>query len=118
MIGTCRHFAVLACALLRARGIRSRVRCGFATYFQPDLALDHWIIEYRSEPESRWVRVDPEVLGQDVVDHPYDLPPGRFLSGAEAWTAYRNRQVDPDRFGVWGTENFGAAEIRGNAVRR
>jgi bacterioferritin (cytochrome b1) len=26
IIGTCRHFAVLACALLRHRGIESRVR--------------------------------------------------------------------------------------------
>jgi Transglutaminase-like superfamily len=33
VVGTCRHFALLACALLRFRGIAARVRCGFATYF-------------------------------------------------------------------------------------
>ncbi|MCA2211786.1 transglutaminase-like domain-containing protein [Wangella sp. NEAU-J3] len=38
---TCRHFAVLACALLRHRGIPARARCGFATYFQPGKGLDH-----------------------------------------------------------------------------
>lgn len=35
VIGTCRHFAVLSCALLRCHGVAARVRCGFATYFQP-----------------------------------------------------------------------------------
>ena len=37
VIGTCRHFAVLSCALLRYRGVAARVRCGFATYFQPGI---------------------------------------------------------------------------------
>jgi hypothetical protein len=46
VVGTCRHFAVLSVALLRAKGIPARARCGFATYFQPGLALDHWIAEY------------------------------------------------------------------------
>jgi Transglutaminase-like superfamily len=43
VVGTCRHFAVLTCALLRYRGIAARVRCGFATYFQPGQGLDHWL---------------------------------------------------------------------------
>jgi len=61
VVGTCRHFAVLACALLRHRGIASRVRCGFATYFQPGQGLDHWIVEYREDTSKRWVRLDPEI---------------------------------------------------------
>jgi hypothetical protein len=47
VVGTCRHFAVLSCALLRRAGIAARVRCGFATYFQAGQALDHWITEYQ-----------------------------------------------------------------------
>src|SRR5215813_10251699 len=39
VIGTCRHFGVLSCALLRYRGVAARARCGFATYFQPQLAV-------------------------------------------------------------------------------
>lgn len=74
VVGTCRHFAVLACALLRHRGIASRVRCGFATYFVPRRAVDHWIIEYRDQ--GRWIRLDPEILGKSVVEHPEDLVPG------------------------------------------
>ena len=59
VIGTCRHFAVLACALLRHRGIAARARCGFATYFQPGRSVDHWITEYWQERDQRWVRSTP-----------------------------------------------------------
>lgn len=115
VVGTCRHFAVLSCALLRHRGITARVRCGFATYFQPGRGVDHWITEYRDG--DRWVRVDSEILGQPVLPHPHDLRPGEFLSGGEAWQAYRHGEIDAARFGVHGTQNWGAAEIRGNAVK-
>lgn len=117
VVGTCRHFALLACALLRHRRIAARVRCGFATYFQPGQGLDHWIIEYRDDALGRWVRVDPEILGQDLLDHPEDLHPGEFLSGGEAWIAFRRGEIDAASFGVYGTENWGPGEIRGNAVK-
>lgn len=116
VVGTCRHFAVLACARLRQQRLAARVRCGFATYFKPGLALDHWVIEYRGA-EGRWVRLDPEVLHLDVVSRPDDLPPGAFLTGAEAWTAFRAGAVDATAFGVDGTDNWGPAEIQGNLVR-
>ncbi len=103
VVGTCRHFAVLACALLRHQGVQSRVRCGFATYFQLGWGVDHWIVEYRAG--GRWVRIDAEVLGGTVIDHAEDLSAGDFLSGAEAWRAHRAGRIDPARFGVYGTQN-------------
>ncbi len=118
VVGTCRHFAVLSCALLRYRGIPARVRCGFATYFQPNQGLDHWITEYRDDNADRWVRIDSEILGQTVLTHPEDLAPGEFLTGSEAWTAFRKGEIDAATFGVYGSENWGAAEIRGNAVKQ
>ncbi|MFB7718780.1 transglutaminase domain-containing protein [Nocardia sp. NPDC056100] len=117
VIGTCRHFAVMSCALLRHRGVASRVRCGFATYFQPGRGVDHWITEYWSESETRWVRIDSEILGQSVLDHPEDLQPGQFLSGGEAWTLFRDGHLDAATYGVHGTDNWGPAEIRGNAIK-
>jgi hypothetical protein len=117
VIGTCRHFAVLACALLRYRGIAARARCGFATYFQRGQGVDHWITEYWHDREERWVRVDPEILGQQVLQRPQDLAAGQFLTGGEAWAAFRSGQIDAAWFGVYGTANWGPAEIRGNAVR-
>src|SRR6516162_6436125 len=102
VVGTCRHFAVLTCALLRYRGISARVRCGFATYFQSGQGLDHWITEYWDDAGGRWVRIDSEVLGGTVLPHPEDLRPGEFLSGGEAWTAFRRGEIDASQFGVCG----------------
>ena len=51
------------------------------------------------------------------LGHPEDLRPGEFLTGGEAWAGFRRGEIDASRFGVYGTKNWGAAEIRGNAVR-
>lgn len=116
VVGTCRHFTVLACAFLRARGIPARARCGFGTYFREGHGFDHWITEYWDD--HRWVRVDTEHLGKGYVDHLEDLAPGEFLTGGEVWTRYRAGLVDGQRFGVPGTDHaWGPAEIMGNAVR-
>jgi len=103
--------------MLRYRGFPARVRCGFTTYFQPEQALDHWITEYWDALKRRWIRVDSEIMGQSILEEPEDLAPGHFLSGGEAWAAFRDGAIDASRFGVYGTSNFGAAEIRGNAVK-
>src|SRR3989475_8103242 len=42
-VGNCRHFTVLLCALLRARGLPARARCGFGAYFAPPRFEDHWV---------------------------------------------------------------------------
>jgi hypothetical protein len=117
LVGTCRTFVVLSCALLRHRGIAARARCGFGTYFQPGLGLDHWVTEYWDEVGGRWVRVDTQHLEKSFVSRPDDLRPGEFLTGGEAWAGYRLGGIDAATFGVPGTENFGPAEISGNAVR-
>jgi transglutaminase superfamily protein len=117
MIGTCRTAATLACALLRLRDIPSRARCGFADYFLAGRHVDHWITEYWQPEARRWVRIDAENILGTVLDTPDDIPDGRFLTGGEAWTRYRDGAADGDLFGVAGTENWGAAEISGNAVR-
>jgi hypothetical protein len=80
VVGTCRHFAVLSCALLRHRGVAARARCGFAAYFSPGDFLDHWIVEYWRSDEQRWVRIDPEILGFEFVTRPEDLGPDEWRS--------------------------------------
>ncbi|WP_405817388.1 transglutaminase-like domain-containing protein [Streptomyces sp. NBC_00838] len=118
VIGTCRHFATIACAFLRARGIPSRARCGFGTYFLENCGVDHWITEYWNVDQQRWVRVDTEHLGKTYVEHPEDLAVGEFLTGGEAWVQYRQGLVDGQKFGVAGVDfAWGPAEISGNAVR-
>ncbi|WP_055534046.1 transglutaminase-like domain-containing protein [Streptomyces graminilatus] len=118
VVGTCRHFATIACAILRARGIPARARCGFGTCFQAGRGLDHWITEYWNTGERRWVRVDTEHLGHGYTERPEDLAPGEFLTGGEAWIQYREGLIDPHMYGVAGTDHaWGPAEISGNAVR-
>ncbi|MGW4465369.1 transglutaminase-like domain-containing protein [Micromonospora sp. NPDC004704] len=117
VIGTCRHFAVLSCALLRHRGIAARARNGFAIYFQPGQGVDHWIIEYRHDGDDRWVRVDSEIIAQSLVPDPTDLRPGEFLTGGEAWASFRAGRIDATRYGVFGTGNWGPGEIRANALK-
>ena len=116
VVGTCRHFATLATALLRQRGIPARARCGFGTYFVEGKNLDHWVIEYREG--GRWVRVEVEHLGRPYVPSSDDLAPGAFLTGGEAWQWYRTGEVDGNLFGVIGTDHaWGVGEIRGNLMR-
>jgi len=118
VVGTCRHFALLACAFLRHRAIPARCRAGFASYFAPGMFLDHWVVEYRHPVEPRWVRVDPEILGFEFVATPDDLADGEFLTGGEAWIKCTEGQADASDFGVDGyPDNFGVGEIRGNLIR-
>ncbi|MDQ1436331.1 MAG: hypothetical protein QOF59_3147 [Actinomycetota bacterium] len=118
VVGTCRDFTVLSCAFLRHRGIPARARCGFARYFEPTEFVDHWVVEYWTPSQARWVRIDSEILGLPFVSTPDDLEPDEFLSGGEAWTLCRETDVDPMRFGVVGAPHaWGIAEIRGNAIR-
>jgi hypothetical protein len=58
-----------------------------------------------------------EFLGRSLSVSPADLQPGEFLTGGEAWAAHRTGRIDATQFGVYGTENWGPAEIRGNAIR-
>lgn len=117
VVGTCRHYAVLATALLRAAGFPARARCGFASYFVTSKNVDHWITEYWCDEDRRWIRIDPEILGSDIVTRPHDLRPSEFLTGGEAWQQVRGGEQNPMDFGVTGTHNWGPGEIRGNLIR-
>jgi hypothetical protein len=113
----CRHFTLLHTALLRSQGVPSRVRCGFTNYFDPTKWYDHWITERWSG--ERWVRDDPQVdrLQAETVGldfDPYDQPPGRFLTGSEAWIAARAGDVDANLFGIF--DMWGLPFIAGNVI--
>jgi hypothetical protein len=103
--GTCRDFALLLCAFLRATGTPARVRCGFATYFEdgssPVTHADHWVTEYRLR-EGSWRLADAQVAdgAHDVSFDPLDVPPDQFLVAGAAWQACRAGDSDPDAFGI------------------
>ena len=101
--GTCRNYALLACAILRRHAIPARLRKGFADYFTPDFWEDHWVCEYHDG--SAWRLLDAE-LSAEVRDRfgiafdPADVPRDRFLAAGSAWRALRRGEHDPARFGV------------------
>ena len=117
VLGICRHFALVHTALLRDQGVPARVRCGFSNYFDPTKWFDHWITERWDG--DRWVRDDPQVDGVQAkivpLDFdPYDQPPGKFLSGSEAWIAARAGDIDANRFGIF--DMWGIGFISGNVI--
>ena len=63
VIGTCRSYALLACAILRQHGTPARLRVGFADYFAPGRWEDHWVCEYHDG--TAWRLLDAE-LSSDV----------------------------------------------------
>jgi len=99
LIGCCRDFSLIACAILRHHHIPARLRYGFGAYFHEGYWEDHVIVEVWTG--SRWQQFDPQLAGvlRTEVDL-FDLPPGAFITGGRAWQLCRNEGADPARFGL------------------
>ena len=104
LIGTCRHYALLAASVLRHHRIPARVRVGFARYFVPGFHEDHWVTEYHDQ--AGWRLLDAE-LGEDAVAATYgidfaptDVPRDRFLTAGDVWRGLRRREIDDATCGV------------------
>jgi hypothetical protein len=122
LVGVCHHFALLPVAILRAKGVPARARCGFGTYFNPGYFEDHWVCEYWSSVEGRWVLLDAQLdevwRAQLKVDFDVlDLPRDRFLVAGEAWAQCRDGRADPARFGIFKGDLRGLWFIAGNVLR-
>lgn len=126
VVVTCKHFSSILASILRSKGISSRARCGFATYFNPGWFEDHWICEYWHRKEKRWVQVDAQMdefwkkrLCLDSLKiNTLDLKNGQFFYGSELWQLFREDKVSGDICGFSLIPNFyGPWYIRGNMVR-
>lgn len=120
LVGNCRHFTVLLVALLRAHGVPARARCGFGAYFKSGHFYDHWVCEYWSAAEARWIRVDAQLdavqRAELKVDFdPLDVPHDRFVIASNAWARCRAGKADPVKFGIF--DLHGLWFIAGNLVR-
>ncbi len=120
VVGNCRDYAVFLCALLRHVGIPARARCGFATYFTAGRYEDHWICEYWNNGYKRWVKVDAQLDSIQITRlgiefDPYDLPEGKFLSGAETWLSCRRGKIDPALCGIFDMK--GLWFVQGDLIR-
>jgi hypothetical protein len=117
-VGICRHFSVLAVAMLRAKGTPARARCGFGAYFNKGTFEDHWVVEYHDG--TRWKLADSQIdtmqknalhIGFDL----YDVPRDQFVIAFDAWKRYREGRDDPMRYGIF--KMRGAWFIAGNVMR-
>lgn len=120
LIGSCRHYSVLLCSILRAAHVPSRVRSGFADYFDAVNWEDHWITEYWNVKKHGWQRVDAElddvlIRKFGILFDPADVPLSAFLPGPEVWRRYRANDIDAGLFGI--QANRGPRFIAGTVVR-
>ena len=120
--GNCRHFTVLAVAMLRAQGTPARARCGFGTYFDTGGYEDHWVCEYWDQDAGSWKLADFQIddvqlklfdVGFDLMDVPRDS----FLVAGDAWRMCREGRAEPDSFGLKLMNEGGAWWIAANLLR-
>jgi hypothetical protein len=117
LIGVCRHFTVLAVALLRLHGVPARSRCGFGTYFD-GTPVDHWVVEYWDGAGWKLGDAQMDAVQRSALKLPFDpldVPRDRFLVAAEAWRRCRAGEADPQSFGIMHLRGLWFAA--GNVVR-
>jgi len=98
IVVTCRYIAVLMASILKSKGIPCRVRSGFNSYSFPDKSADHWINQYWSTEESRWINFDADGFFDNLGFDQFDIPKEKFDWAADSWLNIREGKEDADRF--------------------
>lgn len=122
VLGNCRDYATMFCALLRHQGTPARVRCGFARYFEPGFFTDHVICEYWKADEERWALADAmlDVVLRKAYQVTFaitDVPREQFILAGQAWQQYRAGALDVSRVGLSSKGPRGLAFIRSGLLR-
>jgi hypothetical protein len=120
VFAVCRHYALMAAGILRHHGTPARVRVGFANYFTPGWAEDHWVCEYLAGGE--WRLLDPELGAttarqMGIIFPAHDVPRDRFISAARAWISIRSGALDPARVGLSSLGIAGDWFVAGSLLR-
>ena len=118
-LSTCRDFALMICALLRAGGAPARLRCGFAAYLGAAWE-DHWLCEYWDASAALWRLADAQLDDRlcarlQIAFDPSDVPRGSFLTAGEAWADCRTGRREAANFGQ--SPTFGLWFMHVNVVR-
>ena len=100
--GICRDVALLFCAVLRERGINSRLRVGYINYVIPNFYLEGVYVEFLQD--KRWYKLD--VRTTPIEKKFLRISPGliilddsNFISAARAWLLVRENAVSALKFG-------------------
>ena len=118
VLGNCRDFSTVLCAMLRHRGVPARARCGFGTYFERGKFIDHWVVEHSDG--DRWTMTDAQIddLQRSALElsfDPLNVPRDAFVDAGRGWQMVRAGDADGDRFGV--LDMFGTWFVRANVLR-
>src|SRR5690349_8257439 len=122
VVGVCHHFALLQTAMLRAKGIPARYRCGFGAYFNAPKFEEHLVCEYWNAAEARWILVDAQLdpvwrRNLKFQFDPLDVPRDQFVVAADAWTQCRTGKADPAMFGIFVGELRGLWFVAAELIR-
>lgn len=100
LVLTCRHTTLVVASVLKAKGIPARIRSGYAPYFpfEGGVSSDHWINEYWSGKEKRWIIIDVDGSLHDTGIDMYDMPKDAFDYPAVAWLNVRSGKVAGEHF--------------------
>lgn len=120
LVVNCRDISLILAALLKAKGIPARARCGFATYFTPGKYEDHWVTEYWQAGEQRWCMMDAQLddFQKEALKIHFDtldMPVGKFIPAGRAWQLVRLHKADARKFGIF--QYKGEMFIVGNLQR-
>lgn len=104
LLGCCRDFAVLLCAMARHKGTPARVRFGFAACRKDGFKYDHVVTERWDAVERCWTLLDPELGDEDLAAALTTVGSSRTLGGEFfptplAWQKCRQGVADPKEFG-------------------
>ncbi len=112
IVVTCRYVSVLMASILKSKGIPTRSRSGFAPYLLPEVSVDHWINQYWSRKEKRWITFDADGFFDDLGFSQYDIPENKFDWAAKAWLDIREGRTEEKQFVYAGGLNGLKATIR------
>lgn len=105
LVLTCRYDSILVASILKSKGIPARVRSGFAPYFIANKSADHWINQYWSDAERRWVTIDVDgSMSHNGTFDAYDMPKSTFDWSAQAWLDVRQGKTKPSYY--WNAGGF------------
>jgi len=93
----CRYVSVLMSAILKAKGIPTRCRAGFAPYFNKEKSMDHWINQAWNG--EKWILFDADGFydKDEMGFDQYNMEEKHFDWAAPAWLEIRRGETDGKR---------------------
>ncbi len=107
IVTTCRYMSILFASILKAKGIPTRCRAGFAPYIYEDYIVDHWVNEYFDSNLNKWIVIDAQVQDSIKIFKQVDLCnlEKEFDYPAKLWLKARSGKLDNiDKYAKYSNE--------------